>query len=629
MGCALKLDPSQQAMICDVMARHLGLSDKRRRNLAQQLEAAAAQDDPRPFFYELRYVMSRIDSVKIDAGVWSATLEIYAALAEQMHDPKEQANLAACFTLFFESTFLARCLERKRSQRRAQTSHKMLQHMTSQLNTMLNSQKLMIANISHEMRTSLNAIVGYIRILNLGEVSIEQSRSYLHKAHEASEVLLRLVGDVLDVTKINAGELDVKPMEFWVDALMINAINAVEPFMRKKPKVVFSYDVDFFPLPLYGDRERVLSVVTNLLTNAFKYTESGTVTFSVKKGEAKEAKVPLLFCVEDTGVGMTPAQIENVFTPFSRFSKSQEGVGLGLFIARKLARKMGGDLQVYSTPGEGSRFEFSLVLSERTRSVEVADATEFWFLNGRLPEGSSVFDATAAYFEQMGVQIRPFFEQKDFVGSLLDETISVPEMVTVYVAGTDYLKYDALIGYLKQEPRFEKTYFAACCVIGDLPLVHFDFVSSDLIPMELYYKQLDVVSGRATTGTHEERTLRVLCVDDIETNLEVLKLHIQNRFPAAVVHLAGGGYEAVGMYKTHVYDLVLIDLKMPGMSGFDLVRKLSGIHPLPPTYALSADVYDDTHKKVLKAGFKGLLEKPLQPDTLYKTIEKALDEHHS
>jgi CheY-like chemotaxis protein len=145
-------------------------------------------------------------------------------------------------------------------------------------------------------------------------------------------------------------------------------------------------------------------------------------------------------------------------------------------------------------------------------------------------------------------------------------------------------------------------------------------------PVNVYDKMLNTVKNEYS---NEEENVSLLVIDDTETNLDIFKLFVSKRFPNITIDLAGGGYEGIGMFKIKEYDLVFLDLKMPGLNGFEVLKKLEKLGDLPPIYAFSADIYKSNFEKVEEYGFAGLLEKPLQPEKLFKIIQKVIDAKHN
>ncbi|MBD3308878.1 PAS domain S-box protein [candidate division KSB3 bacterium] len=229
-----------------------------------------------------------------------------------------------------------------------------------------------LANMSHELRTPLNAILGYAQLLIREHGLTEHQAHAIETIHRSGEHLLELINDVLDLSKIEAGKIELYPVEFlFLDAL--HTLVEVIRFRAQQQGITFAYTPDpDLPTVVYADKIRLRQVILNLLSNAVKFTPQGTVTFQVRvlhrsQTPSDETFVTLRFQVEDTGIGIAPDHLEEVFLPFQQVSDPHfraEGTGLGLAISQRLVRMMGGELQVQSAVGQGSVFWFDVRLQE-------------------------------------------------------------------------------------------------------------------------------------------------------------------------------------------------------------------------------------------------------------------------
>jgi len=207
---------------------------------------------------------------------------------------------------------------------------------------------------------------------------------------------------------------------------------------------------------------------------------------------------------------------------------------------------------------------------------------------------------------------------------LLNEKEDIPDILSVIADQESYVKIDALIYYLRSGKQFDDTIFIAENMHQNLSLKYFDELYEYCAPVHTYEKELEDSRPEQYTGG---KGLSVLVMDDTQTNLDIFRLFIHKDYPDANVDLAGGGYEGIGMYKAKRYDVIFLDLKMPGLDGFKVIDKLQEIsHHLPPVYAFTADVYKSTYEKVKEHGFSGILEKPLNPLFLKKILERVENE---
>jgi len=580
---------------------------------------AFLEEDDRTFLYNVHYILYQKKDIQVTQKVLRSIVETFIFLYEDVSDEKDREIVKKQFDLLFDTLFIQRCFYSKKIEERAKTAQKILLHTTERLSETIATQELMIANISHEMRTSLNAIYGYLRIIDEKNTLSGEERQFLQKANHATLALKSLVSDILNVTKLNSGQLEIQNEYFWIDDMLMQCIDNIALDLKKKKKITLLTEIPFLPIKVYGDKAHIMEILVNLLSNAVKYTEKGTIKLEVQYKQLKEG-YRVNFSVEDTGIGMTPDQIRTVFSPYSRFKTEKQGLGLGLHIANELTKKLNGKLQVESRFGKGSRFEFQISFHKtKTSSVEV-NGRHFCFF---IDESNYIDNRSRLEFlKKNGAEIHVFHKETEFINFLLTLGKCIPDMVFVTTGAEGYAKFDALIYYLRTLPVYKKTIFIAEHIRQHLALNFFDAVYEHAAPVNVYDKLLNTVKHEYK---NEEENVSLLVIDDTETNLDIFKLFVSKRFPNITIDLAGGGYEGIGMFKIKEYDIVFLDLKMPGLNGFEVLKKLEKLGSLPPIYAFSADIYKSNFEKVEEYGFTGLLEKPLQPEKLFKIIQKVID----
>jgi len=227
-----------------------------------------------------------------------------------------------------------------------------------------------LANISHELRTPLNGILGYAQILKNDKTLTDRQKDGLDIIYQCGEHLLTLINDILDLAKIEARKMELYPNEFNFPEFLEGIVDICRIRAEAKGISLFYQALSPLPTAIRVDETRLRQILLNLLDNAVKFTEKGSVTFKVGECEGK-----LRFQVEDTGIGMVPEQLAEIFLPFQQVgerSRQTEGTGLGLAISHQLVQMMGGELQVKSTLGKGSVFWLDLDLPEVCQAVDVA-----------------------------------------------------------------------------------------------------------------------------------------------------------------------------------------------------------------------------------------------------------------
>lgn len=225
------------------------------------------------------------------------------------------------------------------------------------------SKSQFLSNMSHEIRTPINAILGMNEMI-LRESADAQILEYAENIRTAGNTLLGLVNDILDFSKIEAGKMEIIPVEYALSSLLNDLVNMIQARADKKGLTFHINAAQNLPSELFGDEIRLKQIVTNILTNAVKYTESGSVTLTVNFTKIADTKIKLFFSVKDTGIGIKPEDIKKLYSAFERIeekrNRSIEGTGLGMNITQRLLAMMNSELNVSSVYGEGSEFSFEV-----------------------------------------------------------------------------------------------------------------------------------------------------------------------------------------------------------------------------------------------------------------------------
>lgn len=495
-----------------------------------------------------------------------------------------------------------------------------------------------LANVSHEIRTPMNAVLGMLQLLGQTELGALQ-RDYLGTAHDAARSLLGLLNDVLDYSKIEAGKLQLDPHPFELDRLLRDLAAVVSGNLGQKEDLEIVFDVaPDLPSALVGDSLRLQQVLINLAGNALKFTAQGQVIIEVAARERDARSVALRFAVADTGIGISPEQLEHIFEGFRQAEASTSrrfgGTGLGLGICRRLVGLMGGALQVESRPGQGSRFWFDirlpiargepmvapgprggprlLLAEDNLRSAEVFTRTlavAGWQVEHVAEGGAAIERAMQA--ERAG---RPFD------AALVDW--SLPALGGLAVAN-----------FLRLRPTPMPLLISACNTGGEaLPEARrrpdrpFDGVlAKPVSPRQLVEGLARAMARRepppAPAAARRGRRLeglRLLVVEDNVVNRQVAA-ELLGREGAEVVLAEGGlaGVEQV-LGDAQGFDVVIMDVQMPDIDGLEATRRIRALPRFAdlPILAMTANVAMADRQACLAAGMNDHIGKPIDLDAM-------------
>ena len=522
-----------------------------------------------------------------------------------------------------------------------QANNAALTEATRQATEATRSKSEFMANISHEIRTPMNAIIGLSHLAMRGEMS-PRHRDYLSKIHTAGSNLLGIVNDVLDFSKIEAGKLELDVLKFSL-ADVIDEIAALVGHRAAEKGLEFICRVDAdVPLSLVGDALRLRQVLTNLVTNAVKFTERGHIVIHVALAEVVESRVQLRIDVSDSGIGMTPQQAERLFQPFTQADASTTrrygGTGLGLAICKQLTALMGGTIGVQSTPDEGSRFSFTAWFDAQHDAAPFVPPTELAGLRVLLVEDHD--DARAVLVEQLTrlslhvtavasaeaatAEIREALPQK-FDLTLLDSTLPGLSGVDAIRAlardtGTERSKVVLLTGFGQEETQ------VAAEAEGVMA-----FVQKPASMVTLTDTLRRIVVGESTgakfLGAKESvhaaqlAGVRVLLAEDNVINQQIACELLESA--GVVVEVANNGAEALACLRRGTsYDAILMDLQMPVMDGLTAARAIrqESQWATVPIIAMTAHAMVEDRARCTDAGMEGHLAKPIEPDQLYKAL---------
>lgn len=574
------------------------------------------------------YTNSRGELRHLESGINTMAQALKAA-HEEMQQSVEQATADLRQTL---ETIEIQNIELQMARKEAETASRIKSEF--------------LANMSHEIRTPLNGVIGFINLLIKTKLDNRQN-DHVHTIQKSALNLLSIINDILDFSKIEAGKLKLEYIPFNVRECVEDAITLMAPNAHEKGLELIPIIYQDVPEKIIGDHLRVKQILTNLLNNAIKFTTEGDVILRVMVESEEPQNITLMFRISDTGIGLAPEEQKLLFRPFSQADATTTrqfgGTGLGLAISKRLVEEMQGEINVESLPNEGATFWFT-IKAQRNESIEFPfnpqlEGTHVLLYDKHEKTRLSLNHILSAW----GVRVTEV-DDRDKIEKTLHQFHNTANKIHMALIGvnqpdpqSNFIEnlirisrdnYDCKVGVLANttdQNIYDDIHNSGAAICLAKP-VRRQYLHDALVTA-LIEKNNIIVSQRGNMPSPEPyisptRTdIHILAVDDHPSNLKLVAALLENM--GLNVKCAKNGKEALEHFKNYTFDLILMDIQMPGMDGIEVtknIRKMEKAGQHTPIFALTAHALATEKETVLFAGMDGYLTKPIDEKTLQQVL---------
>ena len=525
---------------------------------------------------------------------------------------------------------------------------RLLEDALMQANKASKAKSIFLSNMSHDIRTPMNAIVGFTALAITHIEHREQVEEYLKKIMTSGNHLLSLINDVLDMSRIESGKIHLEEKPCSLPDILHGLRNILQAEINAKQLELYMDTVDVWDEEIFCDKLRLNQVLLNLLSNSVKYTGAGGIVSMrvTEKAGAPEGYANYEFCIKDTGIGMSEEFVAHIFEPFEREENTTisgiQGTGLGMAITKNIVDMMNGTIEVKSEQGVGTEFRACFTFKLDTEAKEPVDIAELKNCRALVVDDDfNTCDSVSYMLQQIGMRAEWTLSGKEAV-LRTHQALMRGDSYSVYII--DWLLPD--VNGIEVTRRIRKEMGEDVPVIV---LTAYDwsdiedeakeagvtaFCSKPLFLSELRSCLRSVISaeeGEEDSGELPERrhTGRILLAEDVELNQEIAVAILGDA--GFTTEVAENGRIAVDMLRKSspgYYQLVLMDVQMPVMNGYTAARAIRELEDPAlasiPIIAMTANAFEEDRKEALASGMNGHIAKPIDIENLLDTLDKVL-----